>query len=122
MTYKTVLLPFFLASLTFVVGSSVPFSFNTVSHAFAQVDNSTLPNSSLLGDQNLTGKPDLYPTAPPKHFLPGTRARKERIVNFVNKVTNPESPNYVPPGERIAVFDNDGTLWPKNPFHFRVFL
>ncbi len=121
MTYKTVLLLFFLASLTFVVGSSVPFSFNAVSHAFAQVDNSTLPNSSLLGDQNLTGKPDLSPSS--TQALPSWNQGtvKERIVNFVNNVTNPESPNYVPPGERIAVFDNDGTLWAEKPIPFQGF-
>jgi hypothetical protein len=35
----------------------------------------------------------------------------KRIVNFVKNVTNPASPNYMPEEERIAVFDNDGTLW-----------
>ena len=46
---------------------------------------------------------------------------KERIVNFVKNVTNPESPNYLPEEERIAVFDNDGTLWSEKPTYFEGF-
>jgi hypothetical protein len=36
---------------------------------------------------------------------------KRAIVDFVAKVTQAGSPDFVPPAERIAVFDNDGTLW-----------
>jgi hypothetical protein len=39
-----------------------------------------------------------------------TAARKS-IVNFVERVTRQGSPDFVPPAERVAVFDNDGTLW-----------
>jgi uncharacterized membrane protein len=46
---------------------------------------------------------------------------KERIVNFVKNVTNPESPNYLPGEERIAAFDNDGTLWSEKPTYFEGF-
>jgi hypothetical protein len=45
---------------------------------------------------------------------------KERIVNFVTAVTNETAPGYVPPGERIAVFDNDGTLWSERPVYFQL--
>ena len=112
---------FFSASLIFVIGSSVPFSFHTVSHAFAQVDNSTLPTGSLLGDQNLTGKPDLSPNAIRALSSWNQGMVKERIVNFVNDVTNHESQNYVRPEDRIAVFDNDGTLWAEKPIPFQGF-
>ena len=40
---------------------------------------------------------------------------KKAIMNFVAKVTNQSSPDYVPPEERIATFDNDGTLWCEQP-------
>jgi phosphoserine phosphatase len=40
---------------------------------------------------------------------------KDRILKFVDDVTDPESPSYVPPIDRIAVFDNDGTLWTEKP-------
>ncbi|NEP51620.1 MAG: haloacid dehalogenase-like hydrolase, partial [Moorea sp. SIO3C2] len=40
---------------------------------------------------------------------------KQGIVNFVEDVTNPSSDNYVPPSDRIATFDNDGTLWTEKP-------
>ena len=40
---------------------------------------------------------------------------KTRILKFVADVTDPENPSYVPPVDRIAVFDNDGTLWTEKP-------
>jgi 2'-5' RNA ligase len=45
---------------------------------------------------------------------------KQAIVAFIAKVTNKDSPAYLPPAERIAVHDNDGTLWPENPLPFQV--
>jgi hypothetical protein len=39
----------------------------------------------------------------------------EAILQFVRRVTNPGSPEYVPPDDRIAVFDSDGTLWCEQP-------
>jgi phosphoglycolate phosphatase-like HAD superfamily hydrolase len=44
---------------------------------------------------------------------------KSRIVDFVQTVTDPTSKNYVAPAERIAVFDNDGTLWAEQPMYFQ---
>jgi hypothetical protein len=40
---------------------------------------------------------------------------REAIVRFVTAVTQEGGPGYVPPVERIAVFDNDGTLWCEKP-------
>ena len=45
---------------------------------------------------------------------------RERIVRFVEDVTDPASPRYVPPAGRIAVFDNDGTLWSEQPVYFQL--
>ena len=45
-------------------------------------------------------------------------AVKQAIVTFVKEITDQASPKFVPPAERIAVFDNDGTLWPENPLPF----
>ena len=42
-------------------------------------------------------------------------AAKKSIVAFVEKVTRPGSPDFVAPAERIATFDNDGTLWCEQP-------
>jgi phosphoglycolate phosphatase-like HAD superfamily hydrolase len=44
---------------------------------------------------------------------------KQAIVGFVAKVTKKGSPEFVPPGERIATFDNDGTLWAEHPMYFQ---
>jgi len=46
---------------------------------------------------------------------------KQSIVEFVAKVTDEGSPDFVPPPERIAVFDNDGTLWAEQPMYFQLF-
>lgn len=40
---------------------------------------------------------------------------KQRILTFVEQVTNEDSPHFVPVDERIATFDNDGTLWVEKP-------
>lgn len=40
---------------------------------------------------------------------------KKSILSFVKDVTNSESKNYIPPEDRIATFDNDGTLWAEQP-------
>jgi len=48
-------------------------------------------------------------------------APKQAIVSFVEKVTKEGSADFVPPAERIAVFDNDGTLWSEQPMYFQAF-
>jgi phosphoglycolate phosphatase-like HAD superfamily hydrolase len=47
-------------------------------------------------------------------------AVKQRIIGFVDKVTSDGGADFVPPAERIAVFDNDGTLWAEQPVYFQV--
>ena len=46
---------------------------------------------------------------------------KKSIVEFVAKVTKPGSPDFVPVPERIATFDNDGTLWCEQPLPVQAF-
>ena len=45
---------------------------------------------------------------------------KQRIVDFVKAVTTEGGKDYVAPGDRIAVFDNDGTLWLEYPMYTQV--
>jgi len=45
---------------------------------------------------------------------------RTNIIEFVEVVTNKSSPDYVPAAERIAVFDNDGTLWSEKPIYFQL--
>ncbi len=45
---------------------------------------------------------------------------KHAIIQFVKNVTTKNSPHFVPQAERIAVFDNDGTLWPEQPMYFQL--
>ncbi|QQL45545.1 HAD family hydrolase [Sulfuriroseicoccus oceanibius] len=45
---------------------------------------------------------------------------KAALVAFVEKVTTPNTETFVQPADRIAVFDNDGTLWAENPLPFQL--
>ena len=45
---------------------------------------------------------------------------KKAIVEFVSRVTTPAGSDYVAPPERIAVFDNDGTLWSEQPIYVQL--
>lgn len=44
---------------------------------------------------------------------------KQAILAFIKKVADRKSSDYVPPAKRIAVFDNDGTLWAEQPLYFQ---
>lgn len=45
---------------------------------------------------------------------------KQAIMTFVDKITKEGSPDFVPVPERIATFDNDGTLWAEQPMYFQL--
>ncbi len=65
--------------------------------------------------------PGPAPAAPPaRDPLPSWNAglAKTSITAYVARVTHP-GPDFVPPPERIAVFDNDGTLWAEQPIYFQ---
>ncbi|WP_246753076.1 HAD family hydrolase [Sinorhizobium sp. BG8] len=47
-------------------------------------------------------------------------ASKKAILDFVGSVTKEGSADFVPEEERIAVFDNDGTLWAEQPMYFQL--
>jgi len=47
-------------------------------------------------------------------------AAKQAITTFVKQVTSEDSADFVPEAERIATFDNDGTLWAEQPVYFQV--
>ncbi|SNT11986.1 Phosphoserine phosphatase [Tardiphaga sp. OK246] len=45
---------------------------------------------------------------------------KKAIIDFVTRVTTQGGPDFVPSAERVATFDNDGTLWPEQPVYFQM--
>jgi hypothetical protein len=47
-------------------------------------------------------------------------AVKKAVVDFVTRVTTEGGPDFVPPAQRIAAFDNDGTLWAEQPTYFQL--
>ena len=75
----------------------------------------TLFASTALAGQGGSPSKDHVPLA----SWQDTNAKKA-IIDFVAKVTRDGSGDFVPPAERIAVFDNDGTLWPENPMPFQL--
>jgi len=67
------------------------------------------------------------PAAPPAPALAGDplpawndSASRKAIVEFVNRVTRQGGSEFVPPAERIATFDNDGTLWSEQPIYVQL--
>ena len=47
-------------------------------------------------------------------------ATKQSITEFVARTTRPDTPDFIDEPDRIAVFDNDGTLWPEAPVPFQA--
>jgi len=86
------------------------FSFQTASVSLCQIGDYGVAQTKLY---------DLSRQADP---LPSWNEGqvKQAIFAFIAKVTNKDSPAYLPPAERIAVHDNDGTLWPENPLTFQA--
>jgi phosphoglycolate phosphatase-like HAD superfamily hydrolase len=62
------------------------------------------------------------PTAPVADPLPSWNetAARDAIVDFVEGVADQDDPRYVPPAQRVATFDNDGTLWAEQPMYFQL--
>ncbi|MBW4531050.1 MAG: haloacid dehalogenase-like hydrolase [Aphanothece saxicola GSE-SYN-MK-01-06B] len=58
------------------------------------------------------------PVDPLPSWNPGPA--RDGILSFVRQTTDPASPRFVPPGERIATFDQDGTLWVEQPVYPQV--
>jgi phosphoserine phosphatase len=50
----------------------------------------------------------------------GDNAIKRSLLDFIARVTTPDEPDYVSPADRIAVFDNDGTLWTEQPMYTQL--
>ncbi|HSF56210.1 MAG TPA: HAD family hydrolase [Algoriphagus sp.] len=77
----------------------------------------------LLGceaDVPTTASPE--PAPAPEVSLPSWNdgAAQQAIIDFINKTTTEGSPDFIPMADRIAVFDNDGTLWSEQPMYFQL--
>ena len=86
------------------------FTFRAVSVSLYQVGDYGVAQKKLY---------DLSITADP---LPSWNdgPAKQAILAFIAKVTKEGSPYFLPPAERIAVFDNDGTLWCEKPMYIQM--
>ncbi|MDR7040459.1 phosphoglycolate phosphatase-like HAD superfamily hydrolase [Methylobacterium sp. BE186] len=81
-----------------------------------------LSTLALLPSLSGTLVPAAAQTKEPGGLLPSWNEgpAKQAIVDFVRVTTEPSSPTYVAPDERIAVFDQDGTLWVEQPVYTQV--
>ena len=72
--------------------------------------------------QPTAAQPKASGAAAPSDPLPSWNdgVRKRSIVDFVNRVTREGGPDFVPPPERLATFDNDGQLWSEKPVPFQL--
>ncbi len=75
--------------------------------------------ASLVAGAGCAGPPSPQPGPDPLPSWNDTAA-KSAITAFVERVTQAGTPDFVPVPERIAVFDNDGTLWPEAPIPFQA--
>ena len=74
--------------------------------------------SSCTQREPPTEKPSVHAAEPLPSWDDGMA--KKAIIEFVDRVTNEGSPDFVAQGERIAVFDNDGTLWAEQPLYVQM--
>lgn len=69
-------------------------------------------------DQGVTNDIELSSADPLPSWNEGNA--KQSIINFVQAVTKDGGSDYVKPSDRIATFDNDGTLWSEQPYYFQL--
>jgi hypothetical protein len=77
-----------------------------------------LPMLFGVGLYAMAGEPARAQTDPLPSWNEG--AAKKSIIDFVARVTTQGGADFVPPAERIATFDNDGTLWCEQPVYFQL--
>src|SRR5262249_22862990 len=90
-------------------------------------------HQSILRSETMVHRRALFPalgalvistaiSAQPAHPLPSSNdgAAKKSITDSVARVTTPGGADFVPVAERIATFDNDGTLWAEQPAYFQL--
>jgi phosphoserine phosphatase len=82
--------------------------------AFAHTNEDTIYDSSMINVDSLDVKNEALSSW-------NDGIMKNRIIDFVKNVTDGNSDYYIPSNDRIAVFDNDGTLWSEKPFYFQGF-
>ena len=89
----------------------IPSSFNTLSRRVLLSTLAGLP--ALIGPLSVTSARAQGDPLPSWN----DGATKSSITNFVARVTTKGGPDFVPPDQRIATFDNDGTLWCEHPIY-----
>lgn len=92
----------FVAAMTLAQPSSEPVQPPSTAHAAPSADAASTQITDPLPSWNDTPS-------------------KKAIIDFVTRVTKQGTTDFVPVAERIAVFDNDGTLWAEQPAYFQLF-
>src|SRR5215467_15499813 len=97
-------------------------SMGLVKHSFAVNRRALLATLAALPASSITPLASAALAQAPGGVLPSWNegAAKQAILDFVRLTTDRSSPSYVDPAERIAVFDQDGTLWVEHPMYTQV--
>src|SRR5215210_29198 len=109
-----------------LISNSLPSNDRLFVFAQQVTDNNTIPSTATVEGQRQEGSTSTTTATSDNNnntllLLPSWNKgdAKEKIINFVKNITNPENSDYyIPPDKRIAVFDNDGTLWSEKPIPF----
>jgi hypothetical protein len=91
-----------------------PFTFFILCLNVACTSNSTEHTQTNQKDTAATVTKDVLPSW-------NNTALKKSIIDYVTIVTKEGSPDFIPVADRIATFDNDGTLWSEQPAYFQLF-
>ncbi|WP_431311002.1 hypothetical protein [Methylobacterium nigriterrae] len=88
------------------------------SKAFMLVRRTVLAGAATLVAAHASGLAGAADADPLPSWNEGST--KHATLDFVDRVTREGQPGYLSPAERIAVFDNDGTLWAEQPAYFQA--
>jgi hypothetical protein len=91
---------------------------NIIFPIMLMVFNACENRTQQRADQNNTKVVEINASDPLPSWNNGNA--KQAIISFVTAVTNKEHSAYVKPSDRIATFDNDGTLWSEQPYYFQL--
>lgn len=85
----------------------------TMTFLFLVIAISACNSHTEQGTSSSNSKPDPLPTW-------NEGPAKQSVIDFVKAVTNKAGADFIQPADRIAVFDNDGTLWSEQPYYFQL--
>ncbi len=96
--------------------------FLTASSCMKENDKSAIKGKETIAVQQTAAAKKTNQSKSVSNPLPSwnNTKTKQRIIAFVKAATDKNSASYIPPKDRVATFDNDGTLWAEHPTYFQI--